>query len=142
MSVSAPETFEWVQHGDASARKRARAHVTRGFRRQKAEAALLAKNKTTAINKSASSSPDTVEDDEVVEENNSPSTQKKFVKSKDGSKKGSPSSQNNGHIEHAKPTMQDFILVKTIGPGLKVDPFNSLPVKLDANGHAILEHCE
>jgi hypothetical protein len=30
------QNFEWIQYGDVSARRRARAHITRGFRRQKA----------------------------------------------------------------------------------------------------------
>lgn len=137
ISAPAQETFEWVQHGDASARRRARAHVTRGFRRQKAEAAELAKLKGTgvvAVRKPANPLPVKAKTEEVLEQKIST-----LVLRKNGeAKSGSPFSQD---VVGAKPTMQDFILVKQIGPG-KTDPFDSLPVKLDSNGHAILEHCE
>ncbi|KAK6585680.1 hypothetical protein PZA11_002407 [Diplocarpon coronariae] len=43
-----PQGFEWIPHGDSTARKRARAHVTRGFRRQKAAEALLSGGKQTS----------------------------------------------------------------------------------------------
>ncbi|KAH8593599.1 hypothetical protein B0O99DRAFT_688435 [Bisporella sp. PMI_857] len=42
-SVTRPPAFEWITHGDASACKRTRAHVTRGFRREKAEKAMQIK---------------------------------------------------------------------------------------------------
>lgn len=131
------ETFEWVQHGDASARRRARAHVTRGFRRQKAEAAELAKIQGAVaprVQKSASLLLIEVKPEEVPKQKIFTLAPKKNAKPKSGS----PFSQD---VVGAKPTMQDFILVKQIGPG-KTDPFDSLPVKLDSNGHSILEHCE
>jgi hypothetical protein len=39
------QKFEWVPYRDASARKRARAHITRGFRREKALHAQAKKEK-------------------------------------------------------------------------------------------------
>jgi hypothetical protein len=127
--------FEWVQHGDASARRRARAHVTRGLRRQKADAAQLAKAKTEA---SKSKIPSLEEErsggDVVVTVSNPPraaseAADEVLVAAQPYNEAG------------PKVTILDFALVRTIGLG-KTDPFASLPLRLDATGHAVLEHCE
>jgi len=144
--VSAPapaqETFLWVAQGDASARRKARAHVTRGFRRQKAEAEaakLAAKEKVAAEIPPTDSSHDPSKAEDIVQNSkeyeDTASAQRDVVRVN-----SEPLSSR--FVKGAKRTTQDyFILANTLGAGKK-DPFDSLPVKLDAGGHAILEHCE
>lgn len=131
--ASTHDAYEWVAHGDVSARKRARAHVTKGVRRQKAEAAQSVKTKSaSAYDKSQSSSPEAIHTENVVDSLSSQLEQQQIVNTV------IPVTED---VQDVGLTMQDFVLVKSVGMG-KTDPFKSLPITLDANEHTILEHCE
>lgn len=117
------QAFEWIQHGDASARKRARAHVTRGFRRQKAAEAKEKKRKDSSDDSSEGGSPpeDRIAkiftDTHITESLDRPGT---------SSEEGSP------------PILE---LGPTLGSG-RADPFGSMPIELGPGTHALLDHCK
>ena len=115
---AASQNFEWVAHGDATARRRARAHVTRGFRRKKAEEAPLARSQ----NQSKSSSPVSVEQDAVVD--SVLVTVEPLVQP----------------YKKSVSKVHDGLTLSRLGSG-RTDPFATLPLSLDASTHALLDHC-
>lgn len=118
------QTFEWIPHGDSSARKRARAHVTRGFRRQKAaQAQLLAVS-------SGSESSNTPKRGFSVSSHDS----KAIVKSVPT---GQPCEGDDVN-EFSKTLEKAIDLHKTVGP----DPFSAFPVKLNPEKQELLDHCK
>lgn len=137
MKSTPSQNFEWIQHGDASARKRARAHVTRGFRREKA---ALAKANASANGKrrdsddsseggsprkdsnASSSSIDTIAEVTTVSHINKSWERSDSYSSEDGS-----------------PPILD--LSPTLGTG-RTDPFGCMPIDLGPSTHALLDHCK
>ena len=128
--------FEWVQYGDPGARKRARAHVTRGYRRQQAEAAQLAKlqagskPKSHSVGPTQQSSPISAWEETPVEKANEKTaivlhSQRHHSWPYDTSRQHSFSP----FLQHASQSGN-------------TDPFGALPIKLDASGHAIVAHCK
>lgn len=121
----AAQAFEWIQHGDATARRRARAHITRGFRRQKAAEAKknLEKEKQSESQEKRGEGADKITHavgglDAALDDNDSWSTE--------------PGS--------ARHNSQELALHPTLGSG-RQDPFRSLPVDLGPGAHALLDHC-
>lgn len=120
-SVVPTQGFEWIAHGDVSARRRARAHVTRGFRRAKAAQAQLEKGVEVVVQKKAKSSKCGSPPD-----------------SRSGSSTTSPVASPPIYIEEVTSTT----LVGTgMGSG-RTDPFSSLPVTMSPDTHALLDHCK
>jgi hypothetical protein len=120
--------FEWVPHGDPSARRRARAHVTRGFRRQKALAQQSeatdrsAKGNNRASERSPSPySPESVQGEYFEVANSKPI-------------------DNEGEYI-AVAANQDRAVLQTSLLGNWIDPFDALPVSLCPDTKALLEHC-
>lgn len=122
------QAFEWIQHGDASARRRARAHITRGFRRQKAAEAKknLEKGKQSESQEEkrgggASKITPAVDELDAAFEDNEPWSAEPY--------------------EGARHSSQELALHPTLGSGRR-DPFTSLPVDLGPGAHALLDHCK
>lgn len=124
-NVPPAQGFEWIAHGDASARRRARAHVTRGFRRAKAAQAQSEKAEDNVVRKKAKkpkggSPPDS---------------------SSSSSSSTSPAATTPLYIEEVSATPTVLTLVKSLGSG-RTDPFSSLPVNMSPDTHALLDHCK
>ncbi|CZR54674.1 uncharacterized protein PAC_04558 [Phialocephala subalpina] len=122
-NVPPAQGFEWIAHGDASARRRARAHVTRGFRRAKAAQAQSEKAEDNVVRKKAKkpkggSPPDS---------------------SSSSSSSTSPAATTPLYIEEVSATPTASTLVKSLGSG-RTDPFSSLPVNMSPDTHALLDH--
>lgn len=124
------QAFEWIQHGDASARRRARAHITRGFRRQKAAEAKKASEKEKEKGK-------TKEKGKERESSHGAGTH-------DGLDAELESIVSEGSViqpyEAAGYASQDVMLHPTLGSG-RGDPFGTLPVDLGPGAHSLLDHC-
>lgn len=120
------QAFEWIQHGDASARRRARAHITRGFRRQKAAEAKKASEK-----------------EEIAKENGKPEETRPGTGPQDGLDAELESVILEGSTiqpyEAAGYANQEVVLHPTLGSG-RGDPFGSLPVDLGPGAHSLLDH--
>jgi hypothetical protein len=117
------QAFEWIQHGDASARKRARAHVTRGFRRQKAAEAKEKKRKDSSDESSEGGSP----------------PEDRIAKISTDTRITEPWDRQDSSSEDGSPRILD--LGPTLGSG-RVDPFASMPIELGPGTHALLDHCK
>lgn len=110
------QSFEWIPHGDATARKRARAHVTRGFRREKAEKAKGLKTpitERTTVQRQASWRTN-------VRQPIHAGTAELAVEAP------------REDIEENKPSV--------LG-SWRSDPFGSMPIELAPGTHALLDHC-
>ncbi|PVH82232.1 hypothetical protein DL98DRAFT_142389 [Cadophora sp. DSE1049] len=119
------EGFEWIPHNDASARRRARAHVTRGFRRQKAAQAQLLSSGNS------SESVTTLKRGSSVNPQGSASTT--VVK---GDQVAQPHEVKDVDASSAKTLRQEIVLQKTTGP----DPFAAFPVRLSREKQELLDH--
>jgi hypothetical protein len=137
----ATQTFEWIPHGDKSARKRARAHVTRGFRREKAALAKLESSKANdrlnpypedsragSSSKGQSNSPPE-ESDGLVEHDTSTSTLPDPSLACD--------SPRTSHDDN-----NDGIILQHTLSSARTDPFSALPLEVSSNAHALLDHCK
>lgn len=124
------QSFEWIQHGDASARKRARAHITRGFRRQKAADAKENKEKEKARGKGSGSGSGN-ERSQGTQPNNPLDTESE---SNVLDRSSIQPYEAVGHLG------QELALHPTLGSG-RGDPFSSLPVDLRPGANALLDHC-
>jgi hypothetical protein len=120
------QKFEWIQYGDASARRRARAHITRGFRRQKATQSQKQKENNEAEKEGNSA------------RHNAPLVQQRrvtrYVETSQPHDQGS-SSASATHL------VQRPLLRRTLGSG-RGDPFDAFPVTLSPQGQALLDHCK
>jgi len=127
--LTTPQNFEWIPHDDAGARKRARAHVTRVFRRQKVTEAQLQKKKKGNNRGSAN---DTIKlqtsDQNVVSNSAKPALETEHY-------------EGVNDVTHANEMIVKPVLQRTIG-SVKRDPFASLPVQLSPDSRALLDHCE
>lgn len=122
VQVPPAQGFEWIAHGDASARRRARAHVTRGFRRAKAAQVQSEKAEDNVVRKKkkkpkGGSSPES--------ESSSSST--------------SPTATTLLYSEEVDATPTALAMVKGLGTG-RTDPFSTLPVNMSPDTHALLDH--
>ncbi|KUJ12894.1 uncharacterized protein LY89DRAFT_737794 [Mollisia scopiformis] len=116
--------FEWIAHGDASARRRARAHVTRGFRRAKAAQAQLEKG------------------GDVVRKKGKKSKSISPPESESGSSTSSPAESTPIYNEEVQ-VAPSAVVVQNLGAGLgsgRTDPFSSLPVNMSPDAYALLDH--
>jgi hypothetical protein len=133
-TIAEPQSFEWIPvQGDPTARRRARAHISRGFRRKKAfeEQQLKETNKDNAGLTSSSS----------------PGSRSEKDQSSATSAEGSPPNQSNDAVDirSAQTVIENLILKRTLGIGggsRSDDPFQCFPVKLSRRDQAILDHCE
>jgi hypothetical protein len=125
-SMQPQQDFEWIPHGDVSARKRARAHVTRGFRRAKAVEAQNAE-KLKSISEPPRSRSSSLEEEKpitilahrtLIEPQIEPVTS-----------------------TTAKKVIEELVLQRTLGSG-RADPFATYPVKLTPKTHELLDHCK
>ena len=143
---TAPQ-FEWIQYGDANARRRARAHVTRGFRRQKAIQSQKQKEKerekdgrshlvqprhnvTTLVQQHRRNVTRHVG---ITQSHNQGSS------SSSSSSSSSPSAANLALVP--RPQSGQPLLRKTLGSG-RGDPFDAFPVTLSPQDRALLDHCK
>lgn len=133
-SVAKP--FEWVQYGDPAARKRARAHVTRGYRRQQAEAAQAAKLQAGYKSKSPSASP---------------IPQSSPISTRDTSPPEEANEETAVVLHSQSQTWEDNAgrrrlsfnpFIQRAIEGGNTDPFSALPIKLNMADHAVLTHCK
>jgi hypothetical protein len=132
------QSFEWIPHGDASARKRARAHVTRGFRREKAVQAKREKEEQARRDSSSQSSSGPPQED---------------VWEAPSSSRTTPITPPNATLFQPYETVGDaggepvvdldqgLLLQRTLGTG-QTDPFSILPMQLGPGTHALLDHCK
>jgi hypothetical protein len=116
----AAQAFEWIPHGDASARRRARAHISRGFRRQKAAQAL--KDSETVKEKENTNARSNVRRDSTLESTvvNVSTVQ--------------PCDETQGWVS------QELALQPTLGSG-RGDPFACIRITLGPEKQALLDHC-
>ncbi len=127
-AVPPAQGFEWIAHGDASARRRARAHVTRGFRRAKAAQAQLEKGEDVVPKKGKKT------------KGGSPPESESGSSGSPGSSTTSPAATTPLYMEEVGGTTS-ALTVQSLGSGRK-DPFSSLPVNMGPDTHALLDHCE
>lgn len=130
-SAAESQPFEWIPvQGDPTARRRARAHISRGFRRRKAQEEAQAQQVSKEIAGSTSSS--------------SPGSQSEKAQSPATSAEGSPPN-NEVDVRPAQTVIEHLILKRTLGSGggsRGDDPFQCFPVKLSRRDQAILDHCK
>jgi hypothetical protein len=123
--------FEWIPvQGDPTARRRARAHISRGIRRRKAQEEAQAQQVHDDNAGSTSSS--------------SPGSQPEKVQSSATSAEGSPAN-HEVDVRSAQTVIENLILKRTLGTGggsRGDDPFQCFPVKLTRRDQAILDHCK
>lgn len=120
-TTTATQSFEWVVHGDETARRRVRAHITRNFRQRKAQKAQLTRVKSGSV------TPSTQSDEKHDEASDEVPELMPHLFSSDDTASESPE--------------QGLALLRTPVSGL-TDPFKSMPVQLDADTHALLDHCQ
>ena len=114
---SAPiQSFEWITHGDATARRRARAHVSREIRRHKA------------------AQPQPQED---FNDNRKEERYRSHIPNAKGDIEATASVALPAA---AKYPIQRLMLHKALGLG-QTDPFASFPVRLTPDSQAFLDHC-
>ena len=122
------QNFEWIQYGDVSARRRARAHITRGFRRQKAAQSQKQKEKNEAEKEGNSARHNA-----ALVQQRRPNVSR-YAETSQPHDQGS-SSASATHL------VQRPLLRRTLGSG-RGDPFDAFPVSLSPQGHALLDHCK
>jgi len=126
-----PQAFEWISHGDSTARRRARAHISRGFRRRKALEAQTQEERKDVGDSTSSSSPETQPDQEQ--------TTAKAGQVVPAAKFGDVVDDRSS----AQKLFEELSLRRTLGMGGRSDdPFNCFPVKLSPHNQAILDHCK
>lgn len=130
-TAAEPQSFEWIPvQGDPTARRRARAHISRGFRRKKAQEEAQAKhvNKDNASTASSSSRRSRSEKDQSS-----------------ATSAGDSPPNYEADVRSAQTVIENLILKRTLGTGggsRGDDPFQCFPVKLSRRDQAILDHCE
>jgi hypothetical protein len=129
------QSFEWIPHGDASARKRARAHVTRGFRREKAAQAKKEKEERERRDSSSQSSSSPPQED-LWE---APTSSQTTPLTPPDATLFQPYETTAGNIP--VDLHQGLALQRNLGSG-RTDPFSTLPLELGPATHALLDHCE
>ena len=122
--------FEWILHNDANARRRARAHVTRGFRRQKAAQAQLLSSG------SSSESPKTQKEDSC--DNIEGVACHPVIKGVQAAQARDGEDVDAYGSVTAKAFRQELVLQKITRP----DPFSAFPVKLSREKQELLDHCK
>jgi hypothetical protein len=111
------QSFEWITHGDATARRRARAHVSREIRRHKA----------------AQPQPQ--------EDFNDNRKEKRYRSHIPNSKGDIEATASVASPAVEKYPVQRLMLHKALGLG-QTDPFASFPVRLTPDTNALLDHCK
>jgi hypothetical protein len=122
------QNFEWIQYGDVSARRRARAHITRGFRRQKATQSQKQKE-----NNEAEKEGNSARHNAALVQQRRPNVSR-YVETSQSHDQGSSSAP-------ATHLVQRPLLRRTLGSG-RGDPFDAFPVSLSPQGRALLDHCK
>lgn len=130
------QSFEWIPHGDANARKRARAHVTRGFRREKAAQAKKEREERGRQDSSSQSSSSPPQDD--IRE--SPSSSQTTPLTPPDRTLFQPYEKTAESVPVVD-LHQGLAQQRSLGSG-RTDPFSTLPVELGPATHALLDHCE
>ncbi|KAE9369852.1 hypothetical protein N431DRAFT_485662 [Stipitochalara longipes BDJ] len=110
------QSFEWIAHGDATARRRARAHVSREIRKHKGAKPQL---------------QDECDDIRQRERHTGHNAKSKSGNVSATTAVASPST--------AKYPVQRLMLHKALGLR-QSDPFSSFPIKLTPDAHALLDH--
>lgn len=136
MTVSPPQ-FEWIQHGDATARKRARAHVTRGFRREKAANVKSKPKKSESEETSEGDSPRKNMNSFSLNLSTNTTYGELLLDQPIDNEKPRNYSEAAFSDEGRPPILE---LSRTIGAGL-ADPFACMPIQLGPGTHALLDHC-
>ena len=125
------QSFEWIPvQGDPTARRRARAHISRGLRRRKALEVLHAQPQEGIRKNEGSTS------------SSSPGTKSEKGQSSATSVESSPP-HHEVDIRSAQTAIENLILKRTLGTGVRSrgdDPFQCFPVKLSRRDQAILDH--
>lgn len=121
--------FEWILHNDANARRRARAHVTRGFRRQKAAQAqvLSSGSRSESLRTPKRDSSDNLQGVAC----------QPVIKNQAARAREAKDFDTYGSVT-ARSLHQELVLRKTTNP----DPFASFPVKLSQDKQELLDHCK
>lgn len=131
MTPAEPQAFEWIPHGDSTARRRARAHISRGFRRRKALEAQAQEGSKDIGESTSSSSPETQPDQEQTIANSGEVV---------------PANQFEDVVDDrssAQKLIEELFLRRTLGMGGRSDdPFNCFPMKLSPHNQAVLDHCK
>jgi hypothetical protein len=126
-----PQAFEWIPHGDSTARRRARAHISRGFRRRKALEAQAQEESKDIGGSTSSSSPDTQPDQEETAANRTEVV---------------PANRFQNVVDtrpSAQKLIEELFLRRTLGfGGRSDDPFQCFPLKLSSHDQAVLDHCK
>ena len=127
------QSFEWIPvQGDPTARRRARAHISRGIRRRKALETPQAKPQDGSRKNEGSTS------------SSSPGTRSEKGQSSVTSAEDSPP-HHEVDARSAQKVIENLILKRTLGTGggsRGDDPFQCFPVKLSRQDQAILDHCK
>ena len=137
------QSFEWIPHGDANARKRARAHVTRGFRREKAAQAKKEREERERRDSSSQSSSSPPQDD-IWEGPSSSQTTTQTTTPPPLTPPDTTLFQPYEKAAESVPVVDlhhGLALQRNLGSG-RTDPFSTLPVELGPASHALLDHCE
>ena len=132
------QSFEWIQHGDAGARKRARAHVTRGFRREKAAAQAKKEQEEKVRRNGSSQSSSSPPQDDVLKVPGSSRTTPITPPHTTLFQPYEPTMQGVGG-EPVDALNQWLLLQRTPGTG-RTDPFSTLSVQVAPGTHALLDH--
>ena len=132
-TAAAPQPFEWIPvQGDPTARRRARAHISRGIRRRKALEEPQAQPLEGAGENEGSTSSSSL------------GTRSETGQSSATSVEGSPP-HHEVDARSAQTVIENLILKKTLGTGggsRGDDPFQCFPVKLSRRDQAVLDHCK
>jgi hypothetical protein len=127
---SEPHSFEWVPHGDPGARRRARAHVTRNFRRQKALEAASHQSGEKFGHKSH------ISKEESLSEQGFAIFDRQWITSE------THPDDETDIKSSAQTVIEELVLQRTLGTGGRADPFQCFPIKLSPNNQALLDHCK
>jgi hypothetical protein len=143
---TAPQ-FEWIQYGDTNARRRARAHVTRSFRRQKATQSQKQKEKEPEKDGRSHIAQPRHNVTPVVQQRRRNVTQHVGITQSHNQGSSSSSSSSSSSPSAAKlalvprPQSGQPLLRRTLGSG-RGDPFDAFPVTLSPQDRTLLDHCK
>jgi hypothetical protein len=143
---TAPQ-FEWIHYGDANARRRARAHVTRTFRRQKATQSQKQKEKEPEKSGGSHIAQQRRSVTPLVQKHHRNITRHVGITQSHNQGSSSSSSSNCSSPSAAnlalvpKPQSGQPLLRRTLGSG-RGDPFDAFPVTLSPQDRALLDHCK
>jgi hypothetical protein len=116
--------------GDPTARRRARAHISRGLRRKQVP--------------ERAQEPEGKQKDEGSTSSSSPGTRSEKGQFSATSAEGSPP-HHEVDVRSAQTVIENLILRRTLGTGggsRGDDPFQCFPVKLSHRDQALLDHCK